>query len=119
MAAGAAENGKDKAMAEQPVFVVATITVQEGQRDAFVEIFKANVPNVVAEDGCVFYEPVVDVETGIGSQGELRGDVMVVVEKWESLDALKAHLKAPHMDAYREQVKDLVEAVDLKVMGPA
>jgi quinol monooxygenase YgiN len=44
---------------------------------------------------------------------------MVVVEKWASLDHLKVHLKAPHMDTYREQVKDLVDAVDLKVMAAA
>ncbi|MCC6145217.1 MAG: antibiotic biosynthesis monooxygenase, partial [Candidatus Hydrogenedentes bacterium] len=52
-------------------------------------------------------------------QGDLRADVMVVMEKWASLDHLKKHLQAPHMDTYREQVKDLVTGVDLKVMGAA
>jgi quinol monooxygenase YgiN len=117
--ASGAENGKEEAMADSAVYVVATITVKDGKRDEFVNIFKANVPNVLAEDGCIFYDPVVDVETGIGAQGELRANVMVVVEKWASLDHLKVHLKAPHMDTYREQVKDLVDAVDLKVMAAA
>ena len=44
---------------------------------------------------------------------------MVVVEKWESLDALNAHLVAPHMGSYREQVKDLVAGMTLQVLQPA
>jgi len=101
------------------VYVVATVTVKPGKRDEFVRIFKANVPNVLAENGCVFYSPVVDVASGIEAQGALRSDVMVVMEKWESLDALRTHLVAPHMNTYREQVKDLVLGVDLQVLQDA
>lgn len=101
------------------VYVVATIAVKEGKLDEFVKIFKANVPNVLAEDGCVYYSPVVDVDSGIDMQGALRADVMVVMEKWTSLEALHAHLKAPHMDTYREAVKDLVTGVDLQVLKNA
>ena len=104
---------------DKPVFVIATIEVKPGQRAAFIEIFKANVPNVLAEDGCIGYEPVVDLETGIANQPPLRDNVMTVVEKWASLDALRAHLKAPHMDAYRAQVKDLVAGATLHIMRPA
>jgi quinol monooxygenase YgiN len=104
---------------ESPVYVVAEIEVKPGKRAEFIEIFKGNVPNVLAEDGCHFYDPVVDVETGIGAQGPLRDNVMTVVEKWSSLNALLVHLDAPHMATYREQVKDLVAGVTLKVMGPA
>ena len=45
--------------------------------------------------------------------------VGLVVEKWESLDALNAHLVAPHMGSYREQVKDLVTGMNLQVLQPA
>lgn len=112
----------DKCCASTPqkkdaaVFVVATVTVKEGKRDEFVKIFKDNVPNVLAENGCVFYEPVVDMQSGIDIQDPLRSDVMVVMEKWESLDALLVHLDAPHMNTYREAVKDLVTGVKLQVL---
>lgn len=129
IAAGAASsvssvaNAADKCCSasggEKPVYVVATITVKAGKREEFVKIFKDNVPNVVAEDGCVFYSPVVDVDSGIDLQGELRSDVMVVMEKWESLKALHVHLDAPHMNTYREQVKGLVTGVDLQVLQDA
>lgn len=119
VAFAAEQGGSAPADEKHPVFVVATIELKPGKRAEFVEIFKANVPNVVAEDGCSFYEPVVDVASGIGAQAPLREDVMTVVEKWASLDALLAHLKAPHMDAYREKVKDLVVKATLNIMKPA
>ena len=103
----------------KPVFVVAEIEVKPGKRDEFVAIFNSNMPNVLAEDGCIFYNPVIDIDSGIGAQGPLRENVMTVVENWSSLDALKAHLQAPHMATYREQVKDLVAGVTLRVMQPA
>ncbi|MCC6695891.1 MAG: antibiotic biosynthesis monooxygenase [Candidatus Hydrogenedentes bacterium] len=118
VAFAAEQGGSAPGAGKHPVFVVATIEVKPGKRAEFVEIFKANVPNVLAEDGCGFYEPVIDVASGVGAQAPLREDVMTVVEKWASLDALLAHLKAPHMDAYREKVKDLVVKATLHVMKP-
>lgn len=103
----------------KPVFVVAAIEVKPGKRAEFIEIFKGNVPNVLGEDGCFFYEPVVDFPSGIGIQDPLREDVMTVVEKWASIEALQAHLKAPHMATYGQQVKDLVTGVKLQVLQPA
>jgi quinol monooxygenase YgiN len=101
------------------IHVIATVTVQPGRRDDFLEIFKALIPAVKAEAGCRAYEPTVDVDAGLRSQGDLRGDVVVIVETWESLAALQAHLQAPHMLTYKEQVKDLVAGVDLQVLQPA
>ena len=101
------------------IHVLATITVRAGQRDAFLRIFKANVPAVLAEAGCVRYEPTIDVETGIPVQGGTRPNVVTIVEGWESLAHLKTHLQAPHMAAYREQVRDLVAGVTLQVTTPA
>ncbi len=113
---GAAES-KENVM--HPVFVVATITVKPGKRDEFVKIFKGNVPNVLAEDGCEMYEPVVDFDSGFSAQGPMRADVMTVMEKWESIEHLRAHLKAPHMNTYREAVKDIVVGSALQVLQPA
>ena len=101
------------------IFVIAKITLKAGKRDEYVKIFKDNVPKVLAEDGCKMYAPVVDFPSGIGIQGPMRDDVMTVMEKWDSIDHLKAHLKAPHMETYSEAVKDLVTGVDLQVLQPA
>ena len=37
------------------IHVLASITVKASERDAFLEIFKANVPKVLEEEGCVDY----------------------------------------------------------------
>jgi len=100
------------------IHVIATITVADGQRDAFLAEFHRVVPPVLAEAGCIEYGPTVDVSSGLALQGPLRGNVAVIVEKWASLEALKAHLQAPHMLEYRERVKNLVVGVQLQVLEP-
>jgi len=101
------------------IHVIATIDVQPGKRDEFLEIFKANVPNVLADEGCLFYEPAGDVEADAGAQPPVRDNVAVVVEQWASLACLHAHLRKPHMTAYRERVKDLVRHVEMRVLRSA
>ena len=101
------------------IHVLATITVKPGQRDAFLKEFHRIMPMVHAEAGCIEYGPAVDVDSGISVQGPLRDNVVVIIEKWESLPALKAHLQAPHMIEYRVRVKDYVESVTLQILAPA
>ena len=81
----------------------------------FVEIFKSNVPNVREERGCIEYFPTVDIDADLPPQS-LDENVVTIIEKWESLDALRDHLKAPHMLSYKEKVKDMVEDLSLKVL---
>lgn len=100
------------------IHVLASIHIKDGQRPAFLEIFKANVPAVLNEKGCVAYAPTVDVPTGLPPQ-VLDDSVVTIVEQWRSLEDLRAHLSAPHMAAYREKVKDMVGQVTLKVLTEA
>ena len=101
------------------IHVIATVKVVPGRRQAFITEFLANVPNVKAEAGCLAYGATIDVETGIAAQIPVRDEVVTIVEQWESLAALQDHLVAPHMAAYREKVRDLVEGVSLQVLEPA
>ena len=100
------------------IFVIATIEVKPGKREAFLAEFHRNVPNVRAEKGCVEYGPTVDAKTDIKAQIPLRENVVTIVEKWESLQALHAHLVAPHMATYRERVKDYVAGTTLQILEP-
>ena len=95
--------------------VIASIKVKVGHLPAFIDIFKSNIPNVMEESGCLAYVPTIDVSTGLSAQ-ELNENVVTILEKWERLEDLHAHMAAPHMLAYREKVKDLVESVTLKVL---
>lgn len=100
------------------IFVIASIEVKPGKRDAFLAEFHKNVPNVLAEKGCLEYSPTVDAHTDIKAQIARRDNVVTIVEKWESLQALHAHLAAPHMATYRERVKDYVAGVTLQILDP-
>lgn len=101
------------------IYVIATIEIVTGKRDAFLREFHANIPAVLAEDGCIEYVPTIDLQTAIPAQGDARGDVITVVEKWADVEALEAHLIAPHMLSYRGKVKELVARVSLQVLEPA
>ncbi len=98
------------------IYVLASIKLKPGVRDKFLEIFEANVPNVLAEDGCLSYEPCTDFESELTLS---YPDLVTVVEGWESLDHLKAHLAAPHMKKYSEDVADLRLDTTLKIVQRA
>jgi quinol monooxygenase YgiN len=103
---------------DQMIHVIASIHIKEGHKSEFIDIFKANIPLVLEEKGCIEYVPTVDVPTGLAAQ-ELSADVVTIVEKWDNLEALRAHMAAPHMQAYHKKVKDIVEKVTLKILARA
>ena len=100
------------------IHVVASINVRPGSLSRFLEIFKNNVPAVKAEKGCIEYRPTVDIDAGLAAQ-RLDPETVVIIERWENLDALRNHLASPHMLTYREKVKDLVSSVTLNVLQEA
>ena len=100
------------------IHVIATIELQPNSRDQYLEILQNNVPNVKAEAGCLQYEPAVDIDSGLAFQESVRTDVVTIVEAWESLEHLVAHLKTPHMLAYRDAVAKFVKKVSVQVMAP-
>jgi quinol monooxygenase YgiN len=100
------------------IYVLANVEVVEGCRDQFVAEFRKIVPLVTAEPGCLEYVPTVDMSTNIPVQDPVRNNVVTIVEKWESVDSLVAHLGAPHMMEYRVRVKPFVQRVSLKVLAP-
>ena len=95
--------------------VVASIRVQPGKLSDYLAVLKANMLVVRKEKGCIEYVPTIDVDTKLPPQ-VLDKNCVTLLERWESLEVLQAHLGAPHMLAYREQVKDLVEGVTFKVL---
>jgi quinol monooxygenase YgiN len=102
----------------ETVHVLAIITAKPGRRAEVLEAFKANVPNVHAEAGCIEYVATVDAEGAGSSQTRLGADSFVVVEKWASLAALEAHAASPHMAAYAAKTRELVASRVIHVLSP-
>ncbi|HXC11268.1 MAG TPA: putative quinol monooxygenase [Stellaceae bacterium] len=101
------------------IHVVAIITAKPGMREQILESFRANMPAVHAEQGCIEYGPAVDAEGAGGIQTKFGPDTFVVIEKWESLDALKAHGASPHMTAYAAGTRDMIASRVIRVLQPA
>ena len=101
------------------IHVIAVITAKPGKREEVLAAFRANVPAVRAEKGCIEYGAAIDVESGPSFQKKWGPDTFLVIEKWESMDALKAHAAAPHMVAYGAKVKDLLAGRVIHILSPA
>jgi quinol monooxygenase YgiN len=101
------------------IHVLATIYLQPGTRGMFLAELMQVVPHVRAEQGCHEYTPTVDVATNLPTQHATRDDVVVIVERWENMEALERHLVAPHMIAYRPKVREYIARVDLQILEPA
>jgi len=101
------------------IHVIATVEVAPGRREAFLAEFRRVVTLVRAEAGCLEYVPAIDRPTGLAAQVPAREDVVTILERWESLEALRAHLAAAHMAEYRARVKGLVARVQLQILQPA
>ena len=99
------------------IHVIAIITAKPGKRSEVLAAMRANRPAVLAEKGCIEYGPAVDAE-GIGFSAKLGPDTVVMVEKWETPDDLKAHAVAPHMKEYGAKTKDLVATRTIHVLSP-
>jgi quinol monooxygenase YgiN len=100
------------------ICVLASIRLRAGERTRFLEIFKSYVPTVRQEAGCLEYFPALDCDAGLPVQ-LLDENVVTIIEKWQDLAALQAHLATPHMLEYRGKVQDLVLETSLKVLQPA
>jgi quinol monooxygenase YgiN len=59
-----------------------------------------------------------DVPTGIPVQEPINENTITIIERWSDVDALKVHMTAPHMQSYREAVKDYVKLVRIRVLAP-
>ena len=101
------------------IHVIALITAKPGQRARILEAFRANVPAVRAEKGCIEYGAALDADPALPFQTRFGADTFVVVEKWESMDALKAHAAAPHMAAYGAKTKEFIASRVIHILSPA
>jgi quinol monooxygenase YgiN len=98
--------------------VVVFITAKPGRREELLTALRANLPAVRAEQGCIEYRPAEDVEGFGAPQTAIGPDSLVILESWESAQALKAHMVAPHMAAYAEKTKHLIASRTIHILTP-
>jgi quinol monooxygenase YgiN len=101
------------------IHVIAVITAKPGKREQILQAFRANVPAVQAERGCIEYGAAIDAENALSIQTRWGADTFLVIEKWESMDALRAHAAAPHMAAYAAKTRELIASRVIHILTPA
>jgi len=101
------------------IHVIAVITAKPGKREAILQAFRANVPAVHAENGCLEYGAAVDAENALPFQTPWGPDTFLVIEKWDSMEALKAHAAAPHMAAYGAKTREMIASRVIHILTPS
>ncbi len=101
------------------ICVIATVNIKEGKRDDYLAELRKIIPDVRREIGNIEYAPYIDFPSGFPVQPPIRRDTVTIVEKWESMDALKKHMTAPHMGPYRLATKEIVQAMQVQVLSQA
>ncbi|NND89977.1 MAG: antibiotic biosynthesis monooxygenase [Granulosicoccus sp.] len=90
------------------IHVVAILTTKPGKRAEVLAEFSKIMPLVHAESGCIEYQPVTDADNAGSNQTALGPDTFIVIEKWASMDHLKAHSASAHMAEYAGTVGSLM-----------
>jgi quinol monooxygenase YgiN len=80
------------------IVVVGAFTANPGKEDDLVEAFQALVAPTHAEDGCILYAL---------HQGTDDAARVAFIERWESRDALDAHLQSDHIQAILARADEL------------
>ena len=100
--------------------VLAEIRTRPGahHRQTVIDSFAIVVPLVLKEKGCHGYQPLVDHAANVAFQATAP-DSIFMVEKWESVAHLEAHLQTAHMKEHGERVKDSVLDLHIRILEDA
>lgn len=79
----------------------------EADRAEYVKRTLAVAPTVRQEKGCRLYTLVGDAATDWEAPQRFGERTLWMLEKWDSIEALKAHLATPHMKAFGPTVRDM------------
>ena len=100
------------------ITVIASVTVKKGKVQEFIKGFKENAIKVRREPGCAEYTPAMDVKTDL-LPSVFDENVVTVIEKWESMEALQAHINTPHMKEQFKKDAEFVESMSARLLKEA
>ena len=102
------------------IHVLAFASIKPGMIERALEVYRVLVANVMAnEPGCLEYSPTTDFDLGLANQ-EKDPNMIVVTERWKSIDDFKAHIAGPaHVVEFRVAIKELLEKTVLKITQDA
>lgn len=90
-----------------------------GVRARYVEAVDQVLAEVRAEPGCLFYSLMGDAETEWTAPQRGGDGVLWMIEHWDSVDSLKAHLETPHMRKFAPAAAPLRSGSTFRVLQEA
>lgn len=95
--------------------VITEFSCLPGQRQRVLDAALALQSAVQDEVGCLGYSPLLDVPASLPEQ-VLDGEGVVLIEQWQSLKHLHAHLTSPHQLEFESQTAEAVRQVRQRVL---
>lgn len=80
--------------------VIAKNFAKEGKTENILELAKELVKKTVKEEGCIKYEMY---------QDEKNPTTLIMVEEWETIEALNKHLASEHFKKIIPQMSEFME----------
>ena len=103
--------------AEKPVWVLCRFDLKpEADKAAYIAQTKEILDTVRAEDGCIEYRLLGDAVTDWEKPQRFGERTLWMLEKWASVNSLKAHLATPHMKAFGPKVSGMRSASTFHVL---
>ena len=91
------------------IYVIAELRVKPSTADKAIAAARLCVAKTVKENGCISY----DMHQSVTDPSRL-----VLVERWESPEALKHHMETPHFKAWRAASPEFVAERKVEIVTP-
>jgi quinol monooxygenase YgiN len=91
------------------IYVIATLTIKPGSRQALEAPAAACIAETLKEKGCISYELFASLHDP---------EKLVFVEQWESREDLTAHSQTSHLQAWREASAPYLVQRRIEVVHP-
>jgi quinol monooxygenase YgiN len=98
--------------------LVVTMMVKEGRMAEFLELCRWLRPQVLDEPGCLAYDYTRDAVSPFDPEKPLDPNRVTLLERWESANALRAHMQAAHMKEAGAKMKDLRASSEVRILEP-
>lgn len=97
------------------IHVIAAIKAQPGQRDTLAAAFLDMLPRVRVKPGCIEYTLAFHLHSAFPGQPPFDENELIIVEKWDDLDALKAHMTDAAYQAWFVELWPLIASASMQV----
>ncbi|MBK5722957.1 antibiotic biosynthesis monooxygenase [Dysgonomonas sp. Marseille-P4677] len=101
------KTGMDDERTGDELKIVAIITVKPEAINDILPIFQAVVQSSQEEEGCISYNLHQDIA---------NPTKFIMLEEWESQDAINFHNNTDHFKIFKEASKDLIEKSEVSIL---